>query len=262
MNELTKKCDVLRIDGDESREVRDDVVTESAVQINLNGTELATLLACGYEERELGVGFLRTEGFIDAADEIVDFRREGTSLYFTISEERFDRESKVQKYITSGCGRGVSFALVRKSLKLQSAAAVKEPIVSADGIFALVRDFQGRSETFRSTGGVHSAAICTCDEILLFSEDIGRHNAVDRVIGHALLDGIPTGDKLLLSSGRVSSEIARKVAFAELPILVSRSAPTARALDIAQELGLTVIGFARGRRMNVYTHGQRVGARE
>jgi FdhD protein len=259
VNELTKKCDVLRVDGDDSREVKDDVVTESAVQINLNDTELVTMLSCAYDEKELGVGFLRTEGFIDGMDDIVDFEQKGSSLYFTIPREKFDKESRVQKYITSGCGRGVSFAIAKKSLKLKDDDSGKAPIVSAEQISDLMREFQGRSETFKNTGGVHSAALCTAEEVLFFSEDIGRHNAVDRVIGKALLEGVATGDKVLLSSGRISSEIARKVAFADVPVLVSRSAPTTRALKIAQELGLTVVGFARGRRMNIYMRRERVG---
>lgn len=259
---ITEKCRVLRVDGGESSELDDEIVTESAVQINLNDTELVTLLSCAYDEKELGVGFLRTEGFIDGKEDIVDFKQDGSSLYFTIPQEKFDKESRVQKYITSGCGRGVSFAIAKKSLKLKEGDGGKSPIVSTNAISDLMREFQNRSETFKSTGGVHSAALCTAEEVLYFSEDIGRHNAVDRVIGRALLEGVDTSDKVLLSSGRISSEIARKVIFADVPVLVSRSAPTTRALKIAQELGLTVVGFARGRRMNIYTRRDRVGTHE
>jgi len=246
------------MDGGESLELQDDVVTESAVQINLNDTELVTLLSCAYEEKELGVGFLRTEGFIDGADDIAGFEQKDSSLYFTIPQEKFDKESRIQKYITSGCGRGVSFAIAKKSLERKGEETVMAPIVSAEEISDLMREFQSRSELFKSTGGVHSAALCTAKEVLFFSEDIGRHNAVDRVIGKALLAGVSTDDKVLLSSGRISSEIARKVAFADIPLLVSRSAPTTRALRIAQELGLTVVGFARGRRMNIYIRRERI----
>ncbi len=255
---ITEKCSVLRVDGNESLDLQDDVVTESAVQINLNDTELVTLLSCAYEEKELGVGFLRTEGFIDGVEDIVGFEQRDSSLYFTIPPEKFEKESRVQKYITSGCGRGVSFAIAKKSLKLKGDEQDRAPIVSAEAISDLMREFQNRSETFKSTGGVHSAALCAAEGILFFSEDIGRHNAVDRVIGKALLAGVATDDKVLLSSGRISSEIARKVAFADIPVLVSRSAPTTRALNIARELNLTVVGFARGRRMNIYTRREKV----
>lgn len=258
MDRLTEKRIVLRVEGGASEEVGDEVVTESAIQINLNGTELVTLLSCAYGEKELGVGFLRTEGFIDSIDDIVGFEGEGGSLHFTIPQDKFDRESRVQRYVTSGCGRGVSFAIARRSMRREDDDAAMEPIASSGEISELMREFQGRSETFRSTGGVHSAALCSSEGVLFFSEDIGRHNAVDRVIGRALIEGVPTSDKLLLSSGRISSEIARKVAFADVPLLVSRSAPTTRALEIAQELGLAVVGFARGRRMNIYTRRERV----
>ncbi|MFH1829189.1 MAG: formate dehydrogenase accessory sulfurtransferase FdhD [Pseudomonadota bacterium] len=257
---LTKKYPIVRITSDNIEKLEDEVVAEGAVQINLNDTELATLLCSPYEERELGTGFLFTEGFIDSADDILGFEQKGQSLYFTIDPERFSKETSVQRYITSGCGRGASFELARKSLKLKNKEKGKSLKVSAEQIFKLMSNFQKRSEVFKSTGGVHSAAICSVSELLFFSEDIGRHNAVDRVIGSLILKRIPLHDKLLLSSGRISSEIARKVAFADIPIFVSRSAPTDMALKIAAELGLTVAGFARGSRMNVYTHGDRIKA--
>jgi FdhD protein len=255
---LTKKYPILRINDQDREELEDDVVLESAVQINLNGTELATILACPCDEKDLGVGFLVTEGFIEGPSELRGFEQKGSSLYFTVDEEKFKKEQVIQKYITSGCGRGTSFALARKSLKSKKIKSSIAPLATADQISDLMSRFQRESETYMKTGGVHSASLCTPTEGLIFSEDIGRHNAVDRVIGRALLEGVALGDKLLVSSGRVSSEIARKVAFAEIPVLVSRSAPTDRALWIADELGLTVVGFARGRRMNVYTHKERV----
>ncbi len=255
---LTKKYMIQKFDSDHVEKLQDEVVSEGTVQINLNDTELATLLCSPYDIRELGTGFLFTEGFIDSIDELIDVEEKGLSLYFSIDPEKFAKETRVQRYITSGCGRGVAFALARKSLKLKDRVTSRGFKISAEQTFKLMADFQKGSEIFKTTGGVHSASICSPSERLLFSEDIGRHNAVDRVIGAALLKRIPFEDKLLLSSGRVSSEIARKVAFAEIPILISRSAPTDTALNIADELGLTVIGFARGRKMNVYTHAERI----
>jgi len=253
---LTKSINIIRVDEGLAERQDDILVTEVSVQINLNGTEIAMILASPYKEKELGVGFLYTEGFINNVSEIRDFKQDGMSLYFSIDQERFDKENKIQKFITSGCGRGSSFAIIRKSLLGKKREII--PLISSRQIFELMRVFQKRSELFQKTGGVHSAALCNTSECLFFAEDIGRHNAVDRVIGEALLNNISLNDKVLLTSGRVSSEIARKVAQSEIPVLVSRSAPTDRALTFAQELQLTIVGFARVNKFNIYTHEERI----
>ncbi len=108
------------------------------------------------------------------------------------------------------------------------------------------------------TGGVHSAALADRQKIHLFAEDIGRHNAVDKLIGKAFLAGIPVEDKILLSSGRISGEIMTKVIRNRIPIMISRTAPTCMSITYAEDHGITLIGFARGNRMNIYTHPQRV----
>jgi FdhD protein len=119
-------------------------------------------------------------------------------------------------------------------------------------------EFRRRSELHRQTGGVHAAALADRNGLLVFREDIGRHNAVDKVIGAYLLAGNCFEDKLLLSSGRLSSEILHKAAACSVPILVSRSAPTDRCVALARERSITLIGFARGRRMNIYSRGERI----
>jgi len=117
---------------------------------------------------------------------------------------------------------------------------------------------QRRSGLFKTTGGVHSSALCTGNEIMFFREDIGRHNTVDKLIGRCFLDGIDTSDKILLTTGRISSEILVKAAKMGVPLIASRSAPTDLALRYAAELGVTVAAFVRNQRMNIYTHPERV----
>ncbi len=121
-----------------------------------------------------------------------------------------------------------------------------------------MKEFQQKSSLFRKTGGVHSCALGTTEEIQVFADDIGRHNAVDKVFGECLLKDISTIDKVLLTSGRVSSEILLKVVKRQVPIIISPAAPTDLATDLAQKLNLTVIGFVRGKRMNVYSAAERV----
>jgi FdhD protein len=130
--------------------------------------------------------------------------------------------------------------------------------VSSEEIQALLKKFRSISELFMQTGGVHSAALADQERIHLFAEDIGRHNAVDKIIGKAFLAGIPVADKILLSSGRISGEIMTKVIRNRIPIMISRTAPTCMSITYAEDHGITLIGFARGNRMNIYTHPQRV----
>ena len=161
-----------------------------------------------------------------------------------------------KKTITSGCGRGITFT---DTASLKNLPPNKTLItVSPEEIQNLLKEFRSISELFMQTGGVHSAALADRQKIHLFAEDIGRHNAVDKLIGKAFLEGIPVEDKILLSSGRISGEIMTKVIRNRLPIMISRTAPTCMAITYAEDHGITLIGFARGNRMNIYTHPQRV----
>ncbi|MEJ2047407.1 MAG: formate dehydrogenase accessory sulfurtransferase FdhD, partial [Dehalococcoidia bacterium] len=134
--------------------------------------------------------------------------------------------------------------------------------VPAAQVLTLVRQFQRRSQIFKATGGVHSAALCDERDVLVFSEDIGRHNAIDNILGRCLLESQPTANRILITSGRVSSEIVLKVASMDIPILVSPSAPTDLGVRLASDLGLTLVGFARGDKMNVYANGWRIASGE
>lgn len=125
-------------------------------------------------------------------------------------------------------------------------------------IFNMVKDFQERSDVFKATGGVHSAALCDTNSILLFTEDIGRHNTIDKIFGSCLLEDISLNERGIITSGRVSSEILLKVTKRNIPILISKSAPTDVAVKLAERWGITLIGFVRGTKMNVYTNSQRV----
>ena len=122
----------------------------------------------------------------------------------------------------------------------------------------IINLLEERSSTFRLTGGVHSAALADQNGIICMYEDIGRHNAVDKVLGYAFLNEINTEDKCLLLSGRVASEILIKAARAHIPVVLSRTAPTGLTIDLAEELNITVVGFARGDRFSVYSHPERV----
>jgi FdhD protein len=130
--------------------------------------------------------------------------------------------------------------------------------ISVDEVFTLVNEFQHGSQVYLETGGVHSAALCDRKSILVFSEDIGRHNAIDKIFGKCLLEDIPTDNRVVITSGRVTSEILHKVAKRGVPIIISISAPTNLGVRIADNLGITLIAFVKGKRMNVYTNDWRI----
>jgi FdhD protein len=130
--------------------------------------------------------------------------------------------------------------------------------MSLGDIRRLLSTFRNISALYLETGGVHSAALSDGKDILFFSEDIGRHNAVDKLIGKAFLQSVPIEDKVLLTSGRVTSEIMTKAARNRFPVLISRAAPSCMAISYAEDMGITLIGFARGERMNIYSWPNRI----
>ncbi len=257
MTDSTVEFPILHIGEQGKSETVDSVVKELPLTIILNGEELVTLLCSPANLRYLAVGFLYSEGLLKGKDDIkqtlVDEVRGVVRVETTGDKETGE---VFKRLITSGCGRGASFY---SAVDIQDQVKVDSRLqVEAGDIFDLANRFQQHSQLFRATGGVHSAALCSGKEILVFAEDIGRHNAIDKIFGQCLLEGIPTEGRMILTSGRISSEILLKVAKRKIPIIISRSAPTNLAVKLADDLGITLVGFVRGKRMNIYTNGWRV----
>ncbi len=253
-----EKVAIHRVTSD-SREVAEDIIVrEFPLTIMWNGQELVTLLCSPADLKYLAIGFLFSEGLLKSKEDIkrvtVD-EGKGVVRVETKVKELADSETVFKRIITPGCGRGASFYSAADTGldKVESKLTV-----SAVEIFELMKAFQRRSLIFRTTGGVHSGALCDNRNILLFSEDIGRHNAIDKIFGRCLLEDIPTADRIIITSGRISSEILHKVAKRGIPIIISVSVPTNLGVRLAVDLGITLIGFVRGKRMNVYTNGWRV----
>jgi FdhD protein len=259
MDEETEKLAVLRITEQDRDEVEDVVVREFPLTIFLDDQELVTLLCSPTNLKYLAVGFLLSEGLINGKNDIKDIivdSQKGVVHVETAGGKELAKELLFKRMITSGCGRGATFynvADVQGKVKVESRLSI-----SAAEVFALVKEFQHHSQVFRTTGGVHSAALCDTKNILVFSEDIGRHNAIDKIFGECLLNDIPLDERIIVTSGRVSSEILLKVDKRSIPILISKSAPTDQGVKLAKNLGVTLVGFVRGRKMNVYAHEWRV----
>jgi FdhD protein len=250
---LFEKIKIRRIDmrtGEE--EIEDKVVAETALTIILNDLEFETLLCSPEKFKELAVGHLISESIISQAKEIKEINlNEKTAIIRIALDKKISPEDLAKKrVVTSGCGRGQTFYNYRDF----SGCPPIETKMEADPkvILELMNEFQKKSVIFKETGGVHSAALCEGSKIIAFAEDIGRHNAVDKIIGEVVLKGKATKDKFLLLSGRISSEILIKAVRLRVPLIVSRSAPTNLAVKLAKELNIALVGFARGQRMNLY----------
>jgi len=256
----TKPITTVRITSEGKKPKEELVVREVPFTIIVNGKELVTLLCTPSGLIYLAAGFLASEGLLKKKEDIKEMvlNEQGWHLRITVNESAIDPEAlPSRRLITSGCAGAASFY---RSTNARLVAPIEDsPLqISWDQVFSLMKAFQQKSSLFHETGGVHSCALSTTGQIEVFADDIGRHNAVDKVFGECLLEDIPTQNKVLLTSGRVSSEILLKVAKRQVPIIISPSAPTDLAVGLAQKLKLTIIGFARGKRMNVYSAAERV----
>jgi len=233
---------------------KDLVVREDVVAVYFNEQELVRLHCSPDHVDELVVGYLKASGLVKQKSDITNLKviAEENTVYVSALGSFTTATSYDPISVTTGCGQGPAFYHCWQGDPLLSpvTSTVK---LSPKEILSLVRELHGQSELFKLTGGVHSAALGDTQGLMSFRQDIGRHNAVDKVIGNCILENITTEDKALIVSGRISSDIIFKAALSKFPLVVSPSAPTHLAIDLARRLGVTVVGFARGTRLSVYS---------
>lgn len=229
------------------------VVREQPLTIVVNGLEVATLLCTPEKLDYLTVGFLAFEGLIHSPDEIRDLDVDADSGVVEVALTT-DVVKPTRRVFTSGCGMGLTF-----SLRLSQYAPLQADLsLSPEHIFPLMQQMFDGAVMYNASRGIHAAALSDTQRVLLLAEDVGRHNALDKILGEALLRGIPTAGRLLLTSGRISSEMLRKGAHMQTPFLISRTSPTTLSIEAAKRLGITVIGYVRRQSFNVYTHPERL----
>ncbi|HXW68593.1 MAG TPA: formate dehydrogenase accessory sulfurtransferase FdhD [Dissulfurispiraceae bacterium] len=246
------KLKIYKNTGNSFEEHDDFIALEKRLRIAVNGKEVLSLYCTPVMIRELVVGMFMTEDLIKGA-----WCTEHMAIHYAdevLVDIPAEGEAKTDGgVITSGCIGGITFP---KRLSLQK---VHDPfVISPEKIKVIYRKFQNSSELYKLTGCVHSAALSNGSEMLCLAEDIGRHNAVDKVIGYAILENIPFQGTIMLASGRLSSEIVSKCARWGVPVVASRTSPTSLAVEIAEKSGVTVVGFIRADRLNVYTNPQRI----
>jgi FdhD protein len=265
---ITERRRVLRIGGERAGWGDDRLVAEEPLEIRLAGRTLAVTMRTPGDDLELALGYCITEGLVGSPDDVAAIRncaehtvdmtlRAGVEV-----DEDLAKAATRLTTTTSACGLcgSASVDAVRRALRWPVA---QDPLaIEPDLLAGLPDKLRGAQRVFARTGGLHAAGLFTAGgAALAVREDVGRHNAVDKLIGVAARDhGLPLSGTLLLVSGRASFELVQKALMAGIPLLAAVSAPSALAVTLADDSGLTLVGFLRGSSMNVYTHPQRVGA--
>lgn len=250
---------ILKVNGSSVEGALDEVAAEFPVRLELNGRSLVTLLCTPTDLKELAVGFLLSEGLLRRKSSLtaIEVSEREPVVRIRLADLPSDWERLFEtRAISSGCGSGITFT--RYDRERDRRIDATGPLMTLDDIRRQLAEFRTISKLYLETGGVHSAALSDGGTIRFFSEDVGRHNAVDKLIGTAFLTGVSVENKILLTSGRVTSEIMTKAGRNRFPILISRAAPSCMAVNYAEDMGITLVGFARGDRMNIYTWPQRI----
>lgn len=238
----------FQLKGGKFEEIKGEVVREQPLVIYVNEKKFITLLCSPLKLDCLVVGYLWLEKVIGSLDDIarLDVSEVDGRADVSLTHEV---ELPSERILTSGCGGGITFRIdPRLFPRIDSSLRVRPA-----QLFQKMKELYGEAVHYRASRGIHGAALTDGDRLLIVAEDVGRHNAVDKVKGEALLRGIPTADRILLSTGRVSSEMLLKAARMEVPLICSRTSPTEMAVSLAEQLGITVVGYLRPTSLNVYT---------
>ena len=254
--EVISEVEIIRFSPGCER-VRSRVVKESSLTIYLNGEQVVTLMCTNNSREFLAIGFLVVERLVepDNAGQIQIIKLQDDAIYIETPIPK-KAPCRDQKIITPGLGKGITFS--KDGKRLESVKISSSLKISPPQVFHLMKELAERSTLYKITHGVHNAGICTPDGMEIFQFDLGRHNAVDKLYGQCLSAGVPLQERIIIASGRVSSEILTKVGLMGVPVLISRSAPTDKSVRFADEIGLTLIAGVRGDKMSVYTHPERV----
>lgn len=223
------------------------VVEERPLTIFLNRQEIVTAMTIGDHPEYLALGFLRNQGMLRAGEEITgtDYDAELETVVVRTARET-DYEAKLQRKVrTSGCAVGTVFGDMMEGLEQVTLPATE---VRTSWLYALSAKINRTPSLYLEAGAIHGTVLCRGDRPLVYMEDVGRHNAVDKIAGWMLSEGVGASDKILYTTGRLTSEMVIKCALMGIPVLVSRSGFTAWGVEIARQVGLTLVGRLKGRR--------------
>lgn len=253
--DMIKKYSINKFEKNSLERVVDSIVVEYLYTIFIDSQQYITLMCTPESLKELAIGFLHSESVIESMDDIksiIVYEDKGYVDIELSNRKLLEEKSNQNRIITSGCGKGSIYYNELDKLKINENTHKEE--IPYDNISEIMNKFNKESKLFLDTGGVHSVALSDLKDIIFFEEDIGRHNALDKIIGRCIEENLDISDKAILTSGRITSEIVLKCAKININYIISRSAPTNVAIDLANMLNIRVIGFARGKRMNIYSY--------
>ena len=257
--------DVLRWDAGELAEVRDELAEEEPLEIRVRGRAVTVTMRTPGHDAELAAGFLLTEGIIRGSGDVLRVEHCGRNeddnvLNVLLAPEVVVDFERLTRHVFASSSCGLCGKATIDAVRSQFPPVESRFAVDAETIARLPDTMRSAQATFQRTGGLHAAALFDASgHLVVLREDVGRHNAVDKVIGHCLLRGtFPPDRHVLLVSGRSSFEIMQKALAARIAVVAAVSAPSTLAARFARESGQTLVGFLRGRRMNVYAHPQRI----
>ena len=254
MNDTHHLLSFTEYHQDRVEEVDGQIAIESLVSISINGEHLLTIMCSPVELDVLTLGFLFNEGIIDSMDDVLH-------ADITPNERNVDVwlkrtvEIPANWYRTSGCAGGSTST---RRIETESIHPLTEVVISYTTVLRLMKEFLEMQQLNRQAGGIHSSAFSDGEKILLLYDDIGRHNTLDKIAGRLLLEPMELDNRIILSTGRISSEMLQKAFRLGASIVISRSSPTSLSVDLAKEVGVTLIGYARGARFSIYSHPERI----
>ncbi|MFK4998087.1 formate dehydrogenase accessory sulfurtransferase FdhD [Bacillus sp. N9] len=253
------KLKVIKFSNDSLIETTDVAAIEYPLTIYVDGEEFATIVCTPTNLNELVIGFLASEGMIRFKEDVtlleIDENRGFAYVELKIKQS-INKEMFSKRMIGSCCGKSRQFYFHNDAKTAKT--IMSKQLISIAQCFSLMDNMQRNSTDFQMTGGVHNAALCNTDHLLFCYSDVGRHNALDKIYGHCVQNNISIKDKIIVFSGRISSEVVLKVAKIGAGILISKSAPTSLGIDLATDLGITVVGFVRNEQLNIYSHPERI----
>lgn len=279
MTEPLSELAYIEYDGTRATTVRRPVIAETPWALFINGREWLTFMCSPVGLHQLALGFMLSEGLIGGLDDLwkLKVHLDEHRVYMLFPEAGIDGELRMRgceesvgsidvrlrrepppppqrRILTSGCGGGVTF----DDLSGDRPPLRSELRVTPAQIAAMMRQLNEAAALYRSSRGVHTSALAGPAGLIAVAEDVGRHNTLDKLRGAALLAGASTRDRVLVSSGRISSEMISKARKMEVPVVVSRTSPTLMSIRLAQAWGITLVGYVRGRQMRVYAGAERV----
>lgn len=251
----TQKADAV----DEYQNIRElDIADERPLTIYLDRHEVVTLMTLGTQPELLTLGYLKNQGLVNKIKDIKSIQVDwdvNAAVVTTVSENEDWLKKVKNRTVTTGCGQGTIFGNIMEQL---DDVRLKPLKMKQSGIYQLLKNLNAFNEVYKSAGAVHGCALCDGTEIIIFKEDVGRHNAVDAIAGFMWLEDIKGHDKLFYTTGRLTSEMVIKVAQMGIPALLSRSGITQMGLKLAQEIGVTMFSRAKGNHFLIYNGSENI----